>query len=120
MWVHFNGNVTMNCTREGGCGTHGKGKGKGKGVPVDAIKAYMGSRGRPIAPLSGSEWSVSRPSLFTPSRYPLNRSLDGSQRRSRRFGEDRNPLPYRDSNSGPPARSPVATPTVVSRLPLNK
>jgi hypothetical protein len=97
MQVLFNGSVIMYDTWEGGCGTHGR----GEGDPVDAMKAHMGSSGRLIAPLDGSEWSASGSGRFTASRYPLNRSLDGSQTRSGRFGEDRSLLPYRDSNHGP-------------------
>jgi len=61
-----------------------------------AMKVYWGSRG--IAPRIldlGTRWkSVSRPGHFTPW-YPLDRSLVGSQNRSRHGDEERNtqPLP---------------------------
>ena len=93
----------------GGYDAHGKGK--GKGIPVEAMKANMGSRSRPIALLilkSRHSMEVSgqlhAPAALPPgkeSRYPCNKSLDGSQGRSGRFGEDRSPLNYRDSNPVP-------------------
>ena len=61
-----------------------------------AMKAYRGSRG--IFPLNLSlgttrRWVVN----FTPRplypREPLNMGLSGSQRRSRHFGEEKNPFP---------------------------
>jgi hypothetical protein len=51
--------------------------------------------------LDGCEWSTSRPGRFTPLielRYPLNRRLGGPQRRSWRFGEEKNPLPGFEPN----------------------
>jgi hypothetical protein len=49
-------------------------------------------------------------------RYPLNGSLDESERRSERFGEDPTGIQTPDR----PASNPIATPTEVSRLPINK
>jgi len=59
-------------------------QGKAKVVPVQAMKAHKGSRGR--APLilclalDSTEWSISCPSHINPEKelqYMLNRELDG-------------------------------------------
>jgi len=75
--------------------------------------------------MGGWRWVVS----FTPRplyswgknrRYPLNRKLGGSQSRSGRYGEERNPCLYRESNPGGPARSLVTVLTELPRLPKER
>jgi hypothetical protein len=49
--------------------------------------------------LDKGEWSTSLPGHFSPgveTRYPLNKKLDGPQRRSARLGEEINLLPLPD------------------------
>jgi hypothetical protein len=43
--------------------------------------------------LDRCEWSDSRPSRFTPKKEALTRKLDGPQRRSGRFAEEKNTFP---------------------------
>jgi hypothetical protein len=66
--------------------------------PVDATKAYGGSRLwlHPFLTLVlyGSEWLVSRPGHFIPGKEPRHRlsRLGGPQGQSGRFGEELNSL----------------------------
>jgi hypothetical protein len=55
--------------------------------------------------------------LYSPGkspRYPLDRSLGGTQSRSGRGGEEKNPCPFLESNSGRPACIVV---TMLTELP---
>jgi hypothetical protein len=61
-------------------------------VPVQGMKVYKGSTGIALLINLAYRWT----SVFniTPwPLYPLHWKLDGSQSRSRRFGEDKNLLP---------------------------
>ena len=70
------------------------------------------------AALEGGEWSAARPGRNLPlgkARYPFYRKLGGPQGRS---GRAENLVPTRDSILDRPARSSVAIPTELFRLPL--
>ena len=68
--------------------------------------------------LDGGEWLTSRPGRFNPGkqpRYLLNRKLGGTQSRSGDFAEENDLLPL-PGFPDRPARSLVATPSILPRL----
>ena len=82
---------------------------KGNVFPAQAMQVNRGNRqhSRLTSAQYEDQWLTWRPGRFILRKkkktlYPLNKKLGGPQSRYGYFEEEKNILPYRNSNSGPP------------------